>query len=148
VLVQSNHLSVEPTHNEQCRRGHAWQCCVYQVRSAATRHDSTHGLSEISRRHQCRSTACAGDEEANACRIGHFASQPVGSMCQPLREETKETAETYRSERYFGRFHRTVTLPHAVDANQVKATYKDGVLNISLPKTEEAKRKHIEVKVS
>jgi HSP20 family protein len=63
-------------------------------------------------------------------------------------EETKETGETFRSERYFGRFHRTVTLPHAVDANQVKATYKDGVLNIALPKTEEAKRKQIEVKVS
>ena len=63
-------------------------------------------------------------------------------------EETKETGETYRSERYFGRFHRTVTLPHAVDASQVQATYKDGVLNISLPKTEEAKRKQIEVKVS
>src|SRR5207237_3945902 len=46
-------------------------------------------------------------------------------------EETKDTGETYRSERYFGRFHRTVTLPHAVDASHVKATYKDGVLNVS-----------------
>jgi len=63
-------------------------------------------------------------------------------------EETKKTGETFRSERYFGRFHRSVTLPHAVDASHVSATYQDGVLNITLPKTEEAKRKQIEVKVS
>jgi HSP20 family protein len=56
--------------------------------------------------------------------------------------------ENYRSERYFGRFHRSMTLPHAVDANRINATYKDGVLNITLPKTEEARRKQIEVKVS
>lgn len=62
--------------------------------------------------------------------------------------EEKEEGETFRSERYFGRFHRSISLPHAVDANQVKATYKEGILNISLPKTEEARRKQIDVKVS
>jgi HSP20 family protein len=61
--------------------------------------------------------------------------------------ETKE-GETFRSERYFGRFQRSVTLPAVVDANAVKATYKDGVLTIDLPKSEEAKPKHIAVNVS
>src|SRR5437899_12627000 len=59
-----------------------------------------------------------------------------------------EDAETYRSERFFGRFQRTVTLPTAVDSNKVKAQYKDGVLTVTLPKTEEAKPKQIDVTVS
>jgi HSP20 family protein len=62
-------------------------------------------------------------------------------------EEESHEGDRYRSERYFGRFHRSITLPRAVDGNQVKATYKDGVLTITLAKTEEAKRKEIDVKV-
>lgn len=53
--------------------------------------------------------------------------------------------ETQRSERFFGRFQRTVSLPKAVDASAVKAGYKDGVLTVTLPKTAEAKPKQIEV---
>lgn len=66
------------------------------------------------------------------------------------RKQETETGEgeTFRSERYFGRFHRTITLPTPVDANQVKATYRDGVLSIELPKAEEAKPKQIEVNIS
>ena len=56
--------------------------------------------------------------------------------------------DTFRSERYFGKFHRSVTLPAAVDANKVNATYKDGILTIELPKAEEAKPKQIAVNVS
>jgi HSP20 family protein len=55
--------------------------------------------------------------------------------------------ETQRSERFFGRFQRTIGLPKAVNANEVKAAYKDGVLTITLPKSEEAKPKQIEVSV-
>ena len=64
------------------------------------------------------------------------------------REEEKKEGDTYRSERYFGRFQRTVTLPAAVDANKIQAIYKDGVLTVTVPKTEEAKPKQIEVKTS
>jgi len=63
-------------------------------------------------------------------------------------EEKHEDAEVYRSERFFGRFQRTVTLPTPVAADKVKAQYKDGILTITLPKTEEAKPKHIDVHVS
>jgi HSP20 family protein len=63
-------------------------------------------------------------------------------------EEVFDKAETYRSERFLGKFHRTLTLPVAVDAGQVQASYKDGILTVTLPKAEEAKPKHIEVKVS
>ncbi|MDB6020057.1 MAG: Heat shock protein Hsp20 [Pedosphaera sp.] len=55
--------------------------------------------------------------------------------------------ETQRSERFVGRFQRSVTLPSPVSADQVTAQYKDGVLTITLPKTEEAKPKQIEVNI-
>jgi HSP20 family protein len=61
--------------------------------------------------------------------------------------EVKE-GQTFRSERYFGKFQRSVTLPTSVDASKVKATYKDGVLTIDLAKAEEAKPKQIAVSVS
>jgi len=63
-------------------------------------------------------------------------------------EKKVEEAGLYRSERYFGRFQRAVTLPAPVDGAKVKADYKDGVLTVSLPKTEEAKPKQIDVSVS
>ena len=63
-------------------------------------------------------------------------------------EQKHEDAEVYRAERFFGRFQRTVTLPTPVAGKKVKAQYKDGILNITLPKTEEAKPKHIDVNVS
>jgi HSP20 family protein len=63
-------------------------------------------------------------------------------------ESKHEDAEVYRTERFFGRFQRTVNLPAAVAAEKVKAAYQDGVLTITLPKTEEAKPKHIDVSVN
>ena len=63
-------------------------------------------------------------------------------------ERERKEGETFRSERYFGKFQRSVTLPAAVDAGKVKASYKDGILTIGLPKAEEAKPKHIAVSVS
>ena len=62
-------------------------------------------------------------------------------------QEVKE-GDGYRSERFFGRFHRSLTLPVPVQPNHVKAQYKDGLLAITLAKAEEAKAKQIEVKVS
>lgn len=58
-----------------------------------------------------------------------------------------ENAEVYRSERFFGRFQRTLPLPAPVAVDKVKAQYKDGVLTVTLPKTEEAKPKRIGVQV-
>ncbi len=63
-------------------------------------------------------------------------------------EQKFEEAEVYRTERFFGKFQRTVSLPAAVAADKVKAQYKDGVLTITLPKTEEAKPKQIDVNVN
>lgn len=64
------------------------------------------------------------------------------------QEFEAEEGETFRSERYTGRFHRTVTLPTEVDPNRVQATYRDGILTVQLAKSEEAKPKQIQVNVS
>jgi len=65
------------------------------------------------------------------------------------RKEDKkfEDAQTFRSERFLGKFQRAVTLPMPVAADKVDASYTDGVLTVTLPKAEEAKPRQIEVKV-
>lgn len=69
-----------------------------------------------------------------------------------IRGEKKEEREIkekdyIRSERYYGAFHRSFALPASVDSSKVAATYKDGVLEIILPKEEGAKPKQIKVDV-
>jgi HSP20 family protein len=54
----------------------------------------------------------------------------------------------HRIERSYGSFVRTFSLPDVIEADKVKAEFKDGVLNLYLPKSEKAKPKAIEVKVA
>ncbi len=61
--------------------------------------------------------------------------------------EDKET-QSYRRERSYGSFVRSFTLPKTVDASRITATYKDGVLDITIPKAEEAKPRRVEIKVA
>lgn len=64
------------------------------------------------------------------------------------KQETETKNKTFhRIERYYGKFSRTITLPADVEPDKVKASYKDGVLNINLPKPEAVKPKHIEVEI-
>ncbi len=53
----------------------------------------------------------------------------------------------HRSERAFGTFFRSFTLPTGVDATRVEAAYEQGVLAVKLPKREEAKARSIPVSV-
>lgn len=63
------------------------------------------------------------------------------------KEEKEEKGRTYhRVERHHGAFFRSVTLPCSVQEDKVQAEQKDGVLTITLPKTEEAKTHKIKVK--
>ena len=62
-------------------------------------------------------------------------------------EQEEMIRDTYRSERCFGHFHRMVSLPAPIHTDQIDAHYKNGILTITCPKTEEAKRKEIKVKV-
>src|SRR6266478_5214951 len=63
-------------------------------------------------------------------------------------EEKHHETEVYRSERFFGRFQRTISFSAPVAGDKVTAQYKDGILTVTLPKTEEAKPKKIDVDVS
>jgi HSP20 family protein len=61
--------------------------------------------------------------------------------------EEHEDCDCHRQERFYGKFHRSFTLPTAVDATKIVAKYNDGVLNIELPKKEAALPKEIEISV-
>jgi len=64
-----------------------------------------------------------------------------------FEKETKD--ENYhRVERSYGAFARSFSLPNSIDADKVAAEYKDGVLNLTLPKREEAKPKTIRINIS
>jgi HSP20 family protein len=60
-------------------------------------------------------------------------------------ETVGEGTEVHRQERFYGKFSRALALPVAVAADQVKASCKDGVLTVTLPKAEQAKPKQITV---
>ena len=53
----------------------------------------------------------------------------------------------HRSERAYGRFTRSFTLPATVDAHRINASYKDGVLTIRVPQREDAKPRQIAVDI-
>ncbi len=62
------------------------------------------------------------------------------------KEEKEEKTETYhRVERVYGRFERTIPLPTDIKLESAKAEFKDGVLEIRIPKAEGAKEKKIEI---
>lgn len=63
-------------------------------------------------------------------------------------EELPENARYHRQERGFGKFTRNLQLPYRVDTKKVKATFKDGVLEVNLPRAEEDKPKKIAIKVN
>jgi HSP20 family protein len=60
-------------------------------------------------------------------------------------EKTSEERNYHRIERSYGSFVRTFTLPRGVDHEKIAAEYRDGVLEITVPKREEAKAKRIEI---
>ncbi len=63
------------------------------------------------------------------------------------KEEEVKEEKYYSNERYYGTFKRAITLPHEIDSEKAEANYKDGVLEVILPKKEEAKPKEIKVDV-
>ena len=66
-------------------------------------------------------------------------------------EKKKEVEEKdehhYRAERYYGSFQRSFQLPVGVQADKVEAAFDKGILRITLPKVEEAKKEEIQIKV-
>ena len=60
-------------------------------------------------------------------------------------EEEKKDKGYYFSESYFGSFQRNIRLPSEVQSDKVQAKFKDGILNITLPKSEETKPKKVQI---
>lgn len=63
-------------------------------------------------------------------------------------DELDESSRYHRQERGYGNFSRTIQLPYLVDVGKVEAAFKNGVLNITLPRAEEDKPKKIAVKAA
>lgn len=63
------------------------------------------------------------------------------------KEEKIEEEGYFACERTYGAFHRSVELPREVQADKVKASFKNGVLEVRLPKTEDARAREIKVRI-
>jgi HSP20 family protein len=63
------------------------------------------------------------------------------------QEKEEKGKKFHRVERSYGSFLRTFALPDNIDQANMRAEFKDGILNVRLPKTEKAKPKSIEIKV-
>lgn len=64
------------------------------------------------------------------------------------RETEIKDKKSHRVERSFGHFERTFTLPETVNSEQIEAKFKDGVLEVQIPKVEKAVPKTINIKVN
>lgn len=64
------------------------------------------------------------------------------------QEKEEKNKRYHRIERSYGSFMRSFSVPDSVDESKAKAEYKDGMLTLTLPKTEKAKPKALEVKIS
>lgn len=60
-------------------------------------------------------------------------------------EEKKREPGSWYTERRYGKFHRTFSLPAGVDAQKVEANYQDGILKVYVPKAESAKPRQVKI---
>ncbi len=65
--------------------------------------------------------------------------------CTKEEKKTEEKGKYFRREISRGEFQRTLSLPDNVDGDKAKASFKDGILKVTVPKTEKSKRKSIEI---
>jgi HSP20 family protein len=76
----------------------------------------------------------------------------INNQMITIRTSTKEEKKEEEKGKYFrreitrGEFQRTLSLPDNVDDANAKASFKDGILTVTIPKTEKSKRKTIEIK--
>ena len=61
------------------------------------------------------------------------------------QEKQVESENAFRQERFYGSFVRSFVLPSLIDSDRIQATYRDGVLEVVVPKAEEAKPKKIKI---
>jgi HSP20 family protein len=76
-----------------------------------------------------------------------FSDNVLTIRGEKKKEEEERGKDYYRAERVYGAFMRSVVLPAEVNPEKARAVFKNGVLEIRLPKTESAKKKEIKVNV-
>jgi len=65
------------------------------------------------------------------------------------RQESEKKEDNYlRIERSYGSFDRSFRIPDSVETNKIEASYKDGILNLTIPKAKETKTKKIKISVN
>jgi len=64
------------------------------------------------------------------------------------REVEKEEGGIHRSERSYGHFYRMIPLPDGAESDKAKAQFKDGVLQVRVPLSEQARGKHRQIPIS
>jgi HSP20 family protein len=64
------------------------------------------------------------------------------------QEQTEKTRKFHRVERSYGSFSRSFSLPENIDAEKIEARFRDGVLAVAVAKSETARPRHIEVRVT
>ena len=77
----------------------------------------------------------------------HLDGQQLTIQATVQRQETvnDQTRRFHREERYFGQMQRTVTLPHPVEEEGIKATYRNGILEVRMKKTDLMGKNRIDV---
>lgn len=75
-------------------------------------------------------------------------AQGVLTIRGEKKQEKEEKEENYHFvERSYGSFSRSIRVPGEVQSDKIKAAYKDGILRVTLPKTEDTKKKEVKIKV-
>ncbi len=75
-----------------------------------------------------------------------ISDQRITIKASSTQEKKEEKENYFRREISSGEFQRTLMLPADVDADKANAKFEDGILNVTIPKLEQSKRKNIEVK--
>ena len=135
----ARHLTVSPFH----RRVFDWEPFRRMERASGVVMpdiDVVEGEAAI-----CVSAELPGMEEKD---INVEVTEDTLTISGEKREEREETDEDHHlSERRFGAFKRTLRLPDTVTSSKVSAEMKNGILTITLPKTEKAKQKPKKVSI-
>ena len=77
-----------------------------------------------------------------------FANGELQISGERKEEKEEKDSKYHRVERSFGKYYRSFRLPEKIKDNEIKAEFKNGSLNITIPKADEVKPKEIEIKVN
>ncbi len=77
-----------------------------------------------------------------------FSNGQLSISGERVQEQESKDSKYHRVERAYGKYYRSFNLPKGIKEEKINAEFKDGQLTITIPKTEEAKPKEIEIKVN